>query len=170
LDDESVMSDPKQKVPPLPEYPTKTLENMWHALHDFTIERTQSAVIMNRICELLTQSIGGSGMAGGVYTGPQGGDRPGFDRVAEALAEIKLTVQRLAAYQRFCKRPNELPNTGDVCVICQSQRRQIVFKPCGHRACCAACSDTLLELYRVPKCPICRFEICEDDVIFVYDC
>lgn len=38
----------------------------------------------------------------------------------------------------------------DECVVCSEQKRDTVFKPCGHVCCCDNCS------MRVKKCLICR--------------
>lgn len=42
------------------------------------------------------------------------------------------------------------PATLDECMVCSDHKRDILFKPCGHVACCSPCS------VRVKKCLICR--------------
>jgi len=39
------------------------------------------------------------------------------------------------------------------CVICMSEKRECVFVPCGHVACCEQCAGSLVT------CPICRVAV-----------
>lgn len=45
-----------------------------------------------------------------------------------------------------------VPGTGglDECLLCSEQKRDTLFKPCGHVCCCETCAP------RVKKCLICR--------------
>jgi hypothetical protein len=38
----------------------------------------------------------------------------------------------------------------DECLVCSDNKRDALFRPCGHVACCSACSP------RVKKCLVCR--------------
>ena len=40
--------------------------------------------------------------------------------------------------------------TLDECLVCSDLKRDVLFKPCGHVACCSVCSP------RVKKCLVCR--------------
>jgi hypothetical protein len=40
--------------------------------------------------------------------------------------------------------------TLDECLVCSDLKRDTLFKPCGHVACCSVCSP------RVKKCLVCR--------------
>lgn len=42
------------------------------------------------------------------------------------------------------------PAALDECLVCSDHKRDILFKPCGHVACCSQCS------IRVKKCLLCR--------------
>lgn len=58
---------------------------------------------------------------------------------------------------------DEDPATLDECMVCSDHKRDILFKPCGHVACCSPCS------VRVKKCLICREGIASRvKVIFFY--
>lgn len=41
-------------------------------------------------------------------------------------------------------------NSADECLLCSEQKRDTVFKPCGHVVACEACGS------RIKKCLICR--------------
>mmetsp|Transcript_57883 Transcript_57883/g.136406 ORF Transcript_57883/g.136406 Transcript_57883/m.136406 type:complete len:120 (+) Transcript_57883:228-587(+) len=40
------------------------------------------------------------------------------------------------------------------CVVCRSYKRNTLFLPCKHLACCRSCADTVLD--RRPQCPVCK--------------
>ena len=43
-----------------------------------------------------------------------------------------------------------------LCIVCQENKKNIVFQPCLHMICCEICTETLsLETYP-PVCPVCR--------------
>ena len=45
---------------------------------------------------------------------------------------------------------NASENNADECLLCSEQKRDTVFKPCGHVVACEACGS------RIKKCLICR--------------
>ncbi|CAD8174868.1 unnamed protein product [Paramecium octaurelia] len=51
----------------------------------------------------------------------------------------------------------------EMCVICLSEKRNIVFYKCGHKVCCRKCS----QAFKYKSCPMCRAEI--QDLIQEYD-
>lgn len=57
------------------------------------------------------------------------------------------------------------PGTGglDECLLCSEQKRDTLFKPCGHVCCCETCAP------RVKKCLICRESVsAKEKVCFLY--
>lgn len=56
-----------------------------------------------------------------------------------------------------------------VCVICFDEKRDVVFKPCGHIVTCHSCAGQLRSSGRpfCKRCPICKREIDEFFKIFV---
>ncbi|CAD8091863.1 unnamed protein product [Paramecium sonneborni] len=51
----------------------------------------------------------------------------------------------------------------EMCAICLSEKRNIIFYRCGHKVCCKKCSEALKKR----NCPICRADI--QDCIKEYD-
>ena len=48
------------------------------------------------------------------------------------------------------------------CVVCQENRRDILFQPCNHLCMCKDCvvqAQRMLPAYQNAKCPLCRAEI-----------
>lgn len=60
--------------------------------------------------------------------------------------------------------PDQL--NSDTCVICLSNKKEIVFYPCGHQCLCLDCSKRFQDQARHMICPICRNRI--KDMIKVY--
>jgi hypothetical protein len=50
------------------------------------------------------------------------------------------------------------------CIICMSNKRQIVLNPCGHYNMCIGCTDKIIQ--DTSKCPVCQKEIISAIKIF----
>lgn len=80
------------------------------------------------------------------------GDFPIFDdhdapiALKEARAEVIRLKQELYSLQNA-------PVGDVVCVVCQSVRPMMLFRPCRHVCCCSHCAS------RVGTCPMCRVRI-----------
>jgi len=59
--------------------------------------------------------------------------------------------------ERILKRRSEIETQGlsdaQICIVCLSNPREVIFDICGHVAVCSDCLDKLNG-----KCPVCRME------------
>lgn len=65
---------------------------------------------------------------------------------------------------------NDYINEEDICIVCYSNLKQIIFNNCGHRCLCFICFEKLNknELIQMPvKCPMCKQE--NTDIINTFD-
>ncbi|CAE8680853.1 unnamed protein product, partial [Polarella glacialis] len=70
----------------------------------------------------------------------------------------------LLASERIEMQADRL-NGQDTCCVCMDKRKDSVLTPCGHRAVCSECGETLKARSR--KCPVCRQTI--TGVVRVFD-
>ncbi|XP_062563815.1 E3 ubiquitin-protein ligase mind-bomb [Armigeres subalbatus] len=69
----------------------------------------------------------------------------------------KMSIQPTVGGQNTVAGSNGSPL--DECLLCSDQKRDTVFKPCGHVVCCDNCSP------RIKKCLICREAVSEREKI-----
>ena len=93
------------------------------------------------------------------------------DAPAIQASNIKLIdkygdkIQQVAFYIRPIPRDLETHTTfpNNLCSICLTNERNIVFRPCSHLCVCDSCSSNPT----MQTCPLCRSEIIDRFVVFV---
>jgi hypothetical protein len=73
-------------------------------------------------------------------------------------------VPAVATASATATAPPSGPEDEELCVICLSEKREMLFYKCGHRAACTACAQVLFQQRR--PCPICRQPIVDVVKIF----
>jgi len=79
-----------------------------------------------------------------------------------SLAPPATEMQNLTGSNANASNPDD--DESKLCVVCQTNRKDTVFSPCGHVACCLECAAALIE--KNPECPMCRVHI--EEVIKCY--
>mmetsp|Transcript_139311 Transcript_139311/g.444639 ORF Transcript_139311/g.444639 Transcript_139311/m.444639 type:complete len:245 (+) Transcript_139311:143-877(+) len=80
------------------------------------------------------------------------------------LLEIEDEKSGLLSADQIEAQAAELSGS-DVCCVCMDKRKDAVLTPCGHRAVCVQCGDSLQSRKR--NCPVCRQYI--NGVVRVFD-
>ena len=65
--------------------------------------------------------------------------------------------------QEQVKDYSEVYEATNLCVVCLTKPREMVFYRCGHKACCETCAKG----FRFGNCPICRAKV--EDCIKEFD-
>ena len=63
---------------------------------------------------------------------------------------------------------NEIKNQY-LCVICQSNKKDIVLLPCNHYIICKECEENNYNITRERKCPICRNEYFDKMLLYTWN-
>ena len=69
----------------------------------------------------------------------------------KALSDQELVVEVLDI--------SEEQQQAEECVVCLSNKKEIVFYPCGHQCLCSPCSERFKREAQHNICPICRNRI-----------
>jgi len=89
-----------------------------------------------------------------------------IDKCPEVLNDVvtwKKVIRHVTKYNGSLESATDDEAT---CIICCTRKRNVAFTACGHFICCKRCATTLVTAKRVtPRCPICRTEIDEDDLL-----
>lgn len=81
------------------------------------------------------------------------------DLLAEGLQNISLAAAASTLLIPGVSHKLLASPTNDECLVCSDQKRETVFKPCGHICCCETCAP------RVKKCLTCRETVTSRDKI-----
>lgn len=80
---------------------------------------------------------------------------------SSSYLDIKLLKYEISKLKRLNEEiqfnSNEIKNQY-LCVICQSNKKDIVLLPCNHYIICKECEENNYNITRERKCPICRNE------------
>uniref|UniRef100_A0A6B2LWW0 RING-type domain-containing protein n=1 Tax=Arcella intermedia TaxID=1963864 RepID=A0A6B2LWW0_9EUKA len=71
-------------------------------------------------------------------------------KLEEAYQVMKETMKKMESYMQ----------EKQACVVCLTDKKAMVFVPCGHMSCCVNCSG------RVSTCPVCRAAISQKVKVF----
>jgi len=80
-----------------------------------------------------------------------------------SMSKEELEAYILALQLKNAALESEAEAAKDVklCVVCLEIEKQVMFKPCGHAACCMTCGSD------IEQCPLCRAPVLARDKIFL---
>ncbi len=81
-------------------------------------------------------------------------------RSKDLLVERMIKMKVEEEFQRRSELESATNGVRGVCVVCMDADRELLFVPCGHRACCKRCSE------RLNTCPLCRSPIADRHLIY----
>lgn len=87
----------------------------------------------------------------------------GAKNICSLLRETSSALTRQVTQSSYLETFNEDDEVLTECVICYSETRKVVLRPCQHFCACITCSQVLLEQKK--KCPICRADVMKVDII-----
>jgi len=87
----------------------------------------------------------------------------GAANICSLLRETSSALTRQVTQSSYLESFDEDEEINTECVICYSETRKVVLRPCQHMCACISCAQTLLQQKK--QCPICRTVVQKIDII-----
>lgn len=80
-------------------------------------------------------------------------------RLLAAEKELKALKEAMGDPQPLVSDRRLLATRAKRCVVCLNAKREVIFMPCGHIACCLSCANIAMDSAEIEgidfHCPIC---------------